>query len=123
MILGPAILLSILAIGYWHYVQGLFTATLSAICAILAAIVAVSYHESIIAMLLKGAIANQAQGATLVFLFAIVYVLLRQFFDRLVPGNVRYPVLMDKVGAGVMGIVAGLFATGVLAMAAQALPF
>jgi hypothetical protein len=43
--------------------------------------------------------------------------------DRLVSGNVRFSVLVDKIGAGVFGLLAGIFTVGVLAIAAQTLPF
>lgn len=123
MLLGIIILLLIAVIAYFHYVQGLFSATISAVCAIVAAIVAVSYHENVINALLKGAMANYAEGMMLVALFALTYVILRVILDKSIPGNVRYPLMVDKIGAATMGVVAGLFATGVLVLAAESLPF
>ena len=121
--LGIIILLLIGVIAYFHYVQGLFSATISAVCAIIAAIVAVSYHENVIDLLFKGAMANYAEAMMLVALFVVMYVILRVIFDKSIPGNVRYPVMVDKVGAAAMGVVAGLFAMGVLVLAAESLPF
>jgi hypothetical protein len=123
MILGVIILVLVAVIAYFHYVQGLFSATISAICAVIAAVVAVSFHENVINALLKGAMANYAEGMMLVALFALTYVILRVIFDKSIPGNVRYPLMVDKVGAAAMGVVAGLFATGVLVLAAESLPF
>ncbi|HEX3357056.1 MAG TPA: CvpA family protein [Tepidisphaeraceae bacterium] len=123
MIFGIAILLLVLAIAYFHYAQGFFSATISAICTIVAAIVAVSYHETVINLLLKGAVANYAEAMVLCGLFALTYIILRVIADKAVPGNVLFPLMVDKIGAGVMGIVAGLFGTGVFVMAVQSMPF
>jgi hypothetical protein len=40
----------------------------------------------------------------------------------MVPGNLRFPVIIDKVGGAAMGLVAGVFAGGILAIVAQYLP-
>ena len=123
MIFPLAILILVGVIAYFHYVEGLFSATISAICAILAAVLAFSYHEVIIFTLLKGKVANYAHAMILVTLFALGYLILRVIFDKAVPGNVRFPLYVDRVGGAVMGIIAGVFATGILAIAAQSLPF
>src|SRR2546425_836554 len=123
MILSVIILLLVGVIAYFHYVQGLFGATISAIIAVIAACMAVSYHETLVDMLLKGKMADQANAMMLCVTFAAVYIILRVIFDKAVPGNLRFPAVADAVGGGVMGIIAGIFATGVFALAAQSLPF
>src|SRR5688500_2139412 len=123
MIFPIVILVLVGVIAYFHYNEGLFSATISAVCAILAAVLAFSYHEVIIFSLLKGKAANYAHALVLVALFALGYLILRVIFDKAVPGNVRFPLYVDRVGGAVMGIIAGIFATGILAIAAQALPF
>ncbi len=110
-------------VAFFPYTQGFFSATLSAVICVLAAVMAVSYHETVVDMLLKGKMADQAHACMLVVLFAAVYCILRFAFDAMVPGNVRFPVLADKIGAGAMGLIAGLFTAGIFAMAAQLLPF
>ena len=97
--------------------------SISAIIAVLAAALAVSYHEPIVTGLLGGKFADQAPGMTLCILFAVIYLVIRTLADKFVPGNLRMPVLAEKIGAGLMGIVAGLFAGGIVAIAAQSLPF
>ncbi len=123
MILNVIILILIGVIGFFHYVQGFFSATISAILAIIAAVLAVSYQETLIDMLLKGKMADEANAMTLCVLFAAIYITLRLIFDKAIPGNLRFPAILDKVGAGAMGIVAGIFTTGIIAIAAQSLPF
>jgi hypothetical protein len=110
------------AIAYFHYVQGFFSATLSAVFATIAAVVAVGWHESVVESLLAGRYADQANAMAVCVMFGVVYLVLRLVTDKFVYGNVRLPVLADKIGAGVMGVIVGLLATGVISYAAQSLP-
>jgi hypothetical protein len=123
MILSVVILLLIGGIAYFHYIQGMLSATLSAICAAFAAVIAFGMHEWVVTSLLGGRAADYAHAMALVVLFAAIYTILRLAFDGFVPGNVQLPLYVERAGAAVMGIVAGLFSTGVLAVAAQLLPF
>src|SRR6188768_3377248 len=123
MIFPILVLILVGVIAYFHYVEGLFSTMISAFCAVLAAVIAFSYHETIIFTLLKGKVANYAHAMVLVALFALTYLILRVIFDKAVPGNVRFPLYVDRVGGAVMGIIAGVFATGILAIAAASLPF
>ena len=119
-------LIAILLVGliiYLHYLQGLFSAGLSAVLAAVAAFVSLGYTEWVIAQVLGGKFADQAHSLVYVGLFAIVYVLLRTVFDRFIPGNVTFPLWVDRIGAGVMGLVVGVFAVGILMIATQMLPF
>ena len=123
MIFGTIIILLIGVIAFFHYLQGLFSATISAILAIISAALAVSYQETIIYALLKGKIADEANGMTMCLLFAVIYITLRSIFDKAVPGNLRFPNLVDKIGGAAMGVVAGIFATCVVVLAAESMPF
>jgi hypothetical protein len=109
------------AIAYFHYTQGLFSAAISAILCIFAAMLAVGYHEVVAAYLLK--IPDDADAVAILGIFLLSYLISRLLFDNMVPGNVRFPVLMDKIGSGLCGLVAGIFGTGILAIAAQSMPF
>lgn len=123
MIFSLIILILIAGIAFFHYIQGFFSATISAIITVLASAIALSYFETVTATLLRGKMADQAYAITICCLFAITYLGLRLIMDKLVPGNIRLPVLADKIGAGAMGVVAGMFAAGTVAVAAQTLPF
>lgn len=124
MVFSLIILVLLGAIAFFHYVQGLFSATISAILAILAAVLAISYAEPIVNQYFtSGRFVDYAYSVVLIALFALTYLILRLIFDAALPGNVRFPVVLEKVGAGVMGVIAGIFATGVFAIAAEALPF
>ena len=122
MLFTVVILVAFGAIVFIHYIQGFFSATLSAILAAIAAVIAFSYHESLVP-LYGGHAADYASGISLLVLFAVIFIVLRVVFDKAIPGNIRLPVTVDKVGAGVMGIFAAIFATGILAIGAQEMPF
>ncbi|MGD0140682.1 MAG: hypothetical protein ABSD28_17575 [Tepidisphaeraceae bacterium] len=110
-------------IAFFHYTQGCFSATISAILAAVAAVVALGWYEQVAPLLFNAKIYDQAASVSLVVIFAVAYILPRLIIDSLVPGNVRLPVIVDKAGAAVMGLIAGLISTGIVAVAADALPF
>lgn len=123
MLFGIIMLVLVAAVAFYHYIQGFFSAMISCMLVILAAVVAVAYHEPVAEGLLAQHLPAYAHAVVLVVMFALAYAFMRLVADRLVPGNVRFHVLVDKIGAGVCGAVAGIFATGVLAVAAQSMPF
>lgn len=123
MIFSIILIIFLGVIAFFHFIQGFFSAMLSAIFVVIAAVFAFSYHESVVERLLGGRMADDAHAMALLVLFGVIYLALRIIFDNAVPGNVRLPVGIDKAGAAVMGIIAGIFATGILAIAAQELPF
>lgn len=110
-------------IVFFHLIQGFFSATLSAILAIISAVLAFSLHETIVEKFLGGKMADYAHALVLLALFGLIYLILRTIFDNFVKGNVRVPAAMDKAGAVVMGLIAAAFATGIMAVAAEELPF
>lgn len=113
----------VLAIAFFHYTQGFFSAAISAILCLFAAVLAISYHETIVEAYLGGAMANNAHGATVLVLFSAIYLILRIVFDKFIPGNVTLPAAADKAGGAVMGLVAGFIAAGLCAFAAQSMGF
>jgi hypothetical protein len=123
MILSLIIILALAGIAYFHYAQGMFGATISAIIAVTAAALAVGYHENVVNMFLGGAMGDYATAGSLVAIFALIYVVGRVITDMAVPGNIRLPLAIDRVGGALMGIIAAIFTTGIVALAAQALPF
>lgn len=123
MIFSIIILVLIGVIAFFHYTQGFFSSAISVVLAAISAAIAISYQEPIVVNWLGGKFADEANGMTVIVLFAVCYCVLRFIFDAAIPGNVRLPVLMDKIGAGVMGLFAGIIAAGVLALGAQMLPF
>jgi hypothetical protein len=113
-----------LAIAYFHYTQGLFSSALSAILCIIAAVLAIGFHETVAGYVITYLkMPEDADAISLIVVFALAYAIGRAIFDKFCPGNVQFPLLMDKIGAGAMGLIAGIFATGIVALAAESMPF
>src|SRR2546423_1117275 len=123
MIFGILILAIVGGVAYYHYAQVFLSAPMSAMIAVIAAALAISLHEPIVASLLKGKFSDYAHGLALIAIFAAVYMILRVLVDKAVPGQVRLPVIVDRIGGAAMGLIAGIFTAGIVALAAQALPF
>jgi hypothetical protein len=123
MILCAIFFALVAVIAFFHYIQGFFTATLSAILTVVAAAVALGWYEQVAPLLFNIKFYDQAASISLVVIFAVTYLIPRLVCDSFIPGNVRVPFIVDKVGAAVMGIIAGLMSTGILAVATDALPF
>ncbi len=122
-ILSTVVIILIGIIAFYHSTEGFFSAVISAIAAVLAAVLAVSYLEPVVPVLLHGVGADSAHSIGLVLLFIVGYAVIRLILDKLIPGNVRTPSTVDKVGAVIMGLVAGTFAVGILVLAWEMLPF
>lgn len=123
MIFAVIVIALIVGVAMYHYVQGFFSAVISAMLAVLALLIAFSYYEPLAESYLISYLPNVCHAISLVLLFSASYLVLRLLVDRVVPGNIRVPVIADKVGAGAFGVFAGLIGAGVFAVAAQMLPF
>jgi len=123
MFFSIIIIVFIVLVAFLHFIQGFFSAALSAILTVIAAAIAIGFHESVIAAMKPGKMADSANAIILCGLFAGTYVVLRLIFDRAVPGNVRLQSTIDKIGAAIMGLIAGACAAGILAVATQTMAF
>ena len=70
---GIVVILLIAVIAYFHYVQGMLSGVLSAVCAVIAALLAFSYHEQVIEYM-QGKIPDQATSLILVAMFLVLLV-------------------------------------------------
>lgn len=122
MILGIIVILLVGLVAYFHYMQGLLSGVISAVCAIVAAALALGFHENVIEMIAQGKMADHTNALVLVGMFALIYLILRVIFDKFIPGNIRFPAIADKIGGAAMGLIAGIMGIGILLVAAQTLP-
>jgi hypothetical protein len=123
MILSAILIVLLLGIAFINYIQGMFSATLSAIIAVIAAAVALGFTEPVLAMIKPAKSADIASAGVLCGLFVVTYLLLRLIFDKAIPGNMRLEPTVDKIGAAVMGLIAGVMCTGIIAIATASMPF
>jgi len=110
-------------IAFFLYTQGAFSAIISAILATFAAALALGWYEPLAQLLFATKLYDEAASISVVLIFAAAYLIPRLIIDSFVPGNVRLPFIVDKVLSGVAGLIAGLMAAGIVAIAADALPF
>lgn len=123
MIFSLIILALVGAIVFFHYSQGLFSSFLSAVIAAISAVVALGFHEQLVFAISGGKMSDSAHAGMLCALYGGTYLVLRLAFDAMVPGNVNFGVWPDRIGGAALGLIAALFTAGIVAIAAQALPF
>ena len=124
MIFSIVIAVLVLGIAYFHWVQGLLSGLISVVLAVSAATLALGMHESVVAGILGGKMADSANGMMLCLIFGLVYGIGRILF-RLADTRKtsRLPLYLDSVGGGLCGVIVGICATGTLAIAMQSMSF
>jgi hypothetical protein len=55
-------------------------------------------------------------------LFVLSLLALREAFDRLIRGNMKFPTVIDRAGSAFLGLIASLVVAGVIALGFQLLP-
>ena len=123
MIISIVLILFVGLIAYLHYLYGLLSGLISVVLALIAVAVAMSKYEPMATAMSGGKYNDQAQGICLIALFALTYLVGRIIFDKLVPGNIRLPHLVDGIGGAVCGLIAGIMGAGIISLALQTMPF
>ncbi len=124
MVVSLIFLLLLLGIAYFQATQGLFSALIMSVLTVCCAAIAFGFYEwiavNLLAVYWKPDFAHAiALGA----LFGVPLVLLRLAFDKLIRRDCLLPLSIDRVGAGVCGLISGFVMTGVMALSVQMLPF
>ncbi|RYZ63156.1 MAG: hypothetical protein EOP08_11440, partial [Proteobacteria bacterium] len=89
MLFGIICLLLVLAVAYFHWIQGVFSGAISMALALVAATLAIGMHESLVTGMLGGKLGDLTAGITLMVMFAAIYGIGRIVFDSAVPGYVQ----------------------------------
>ncbi|NLX14490.1 MAG: CvpA family protein [Phycisphaerales bacterium] len=113
----------ILTITFYQGLQGLFSALINCVLAIISAVVAFGYYEDVYFAWLVGSQPDNGRAIALVGIFVGTLVVLRVVFDLAITGNMHFPVYVDRVGGGVFGLITALILVGVLAIGFQLLDF
>ncbi len=124
MVLNIIALVMILAITFINSIYGLFSGIINAVCAIVAAVVALGAFE-VVDRLATGQLGVSPSFSTpivIVVLFVVTLIILRSLADNLMRGNVRLPMQVDFAGGAVCGFIVAQICTGVLMIALQMLP-
>ena len=119
-------ILMILAVGYAHMRDGLFTALCMLVNVLISGIIAFGFFEPIAdwleGPLQGGSAAGYEDFSALVVLFAASVIALRSITNRLAPDMLDFPGNVQYIGA-LFGLITGYFVTGFLLCAMQTLPW
>ena len=121
MILTLLVALLVLGVAFYQVTQGLFSALIMTLLAVLSAAVAFNYYELLAAELYPYQ-PSHADAIALLALFILPLLAMRWVYDYFLAGNVVFGVWADRIGGGVLGIISGMVLVGVLAVAVQMLP-
>jgi hypothetical protein len=114
-------LMVILLTAFWVY-QGLLSALLMFFASAAACMLAFGYYESVHSFWSDQLGPGIGLPVAFMLLFLMSLLVLRLFFDKLVPNNVRLPVYVDRTGGGICGFFIGLTIVGTALVGVQMLP-
>lgn len=123
MVFTITVIALIIAITFFLALHGLFSSFIMMVLTILSAALAFGWYEDAYFGFARQYMREYGEAVSLVALFVIFLTLLRVLFDKIVPGNMVIPINIDRIGAGICGFVTALFATGIIVVGFQLLPF
>lgn len=113
----------ILAIVFYEGLQGLFTALINCVLAIMAASLAFGLYEDLYFNFLKDHQPDHGRAIALLSIFIVSLLVLRTLFDIFIKGNLQFPVYVDRAGGGLFGFITGMIIVGMLSIGFEMLPF
>ncbi|MCH7700401.1 MAG: CvpA family protein [Planctomycetes bacterium] len=109
-------------IAYLHAIQGLFSALIGCVLSILSLCVAFSQFEYVAHNWLASWRPDFAMPIAFIGLFCATLLGTRVLADNLIRRACLLPMIVDRVGGGVFGVLVGMIITGMLAIALQMIP-
>ncbi len=113
----------ILTITFYQGLQGLFSALINCVLAILSAVLAFGYFEDVYFAFLADSQPDNGRAIALMGIFIGSLLVLRIVFDLAVTGNMHFPIQVDRIAGGILGLITALVIVGVLAIGFQLLDF
>ena len=117
------ILFPLIMAAFWAK-EGLFSSFLHCVLVILAGSLAIAFWEPLAFMLLgSGSMATHfAWGVALLVPFGLFLFLMRLAMDKLVPGNLVFPQIVDLAGGAGFGLISGVLTAGLIIIGVSFLP-
>ena len=113
MIVNGLVILFLVGMAYWWgFVQGMFSAVLHLLVVIVAGALALALWEPLVNGILLELLPHQAWGIGLIAPFALILLVFRIAIDKFVPGNMQFSNVINMVGGGAAGFLAGVLTTG-----------
>jgi uncharacterized membrane protein required for colicin V production len=113
----------ILAVTFYQGLQGTFSALINCVLTVLAAMLAFGFYEDVYQWQLMAYQPDHGRAIALIAIFVISLLLLRTIVDKLITGNLRFPIYVDRTGGGIFGFITAMLIIGVLSIGFQMLPF
>lgn len=120
------VIVFVILMAYLWALQGLFSSLLHLILVIASGALALALWEPLAYWIFtfeKSFIALNAWGVSLLVGFVVPLLVFRVSMDKLVPNNMHFPDLADKIGGGVLGLLSGILTGGLLVIALNFMPF
>ncbi len=111
----------IIAIVYYQtFTQGLFSSLIMMVASLAAALTALNYYEIVSVLLARWGLASLGtQTIAIMAIFCLSLLLLRELTDRLIRGNMIFPMIIDRVGSAIFSLITSLTITGMILIALQ----
>ena len=109
--------------SYLVFTQGLFSSLIMSMLCMMSALVAFNYFELLAGLLnSKGFAAGGTKGGSLIAIFLVTLLILRLLTDRFIKGNMKFSMLIDRIGASFFGLLSSLTMVGIIALGFQMMP-
>lgn len=103
--------------------QGLFSSLIMCVLSLVSALIAFNYYEALGRKLSGfGLEPYGPEAISLMALFLLSLLVLRIAFDRLIDGNMKFPLIVDRIASTLLGFVSGMVIAGVIAIGFQLMP-
>jgi hypothetical protein len=103
--------------------KGLYRSTIMFLCCLIGAVVAFSYYENVYGLLSIPFLPFYGEGVPLFLLFVIAVLVLDLLSEQFLTGQIRLPMMIDRIGGGFIGFWTGMLAVGMLCIAVQMMPW
>jgi len=113
----------IIAITLYQSLHGLFSTLIMLVLTICCVALSFGTHEWVAVNWLSKWRPDYAFAISLGVTFGVPLLVLRVMFDKMIQRSPLLPALIDRLGAGLCGLVTALLMTGMLAIALQMVPF
>ena len=105
------------------FTQGLFSSLIMCVLCLISALIAFNYYELLGSKLNGIGLASYGgEAISLMGLFLLSLLVMRLAFDRLIKGNMKFPLLVDRIASAFFGLTAGMVIAGIIAIGFQLLP-
>ncbi len=104
------------------FTQGIFSCFIMMVWTIISAMVALNYQDYLAMLMIDNGLAFFPKAVALLTPFIITLFVLREISDRFIPGNMKFPEIIDRLGSSLFAIVTSLIITGMVSLCFQNLP-